>query len=69
MVFIIQTLFLQKLKPLYPTPKYLFGTFIWEWDLNLDPKEFEIHSSCFRSTCPQLTQFPPWNSFKILQEF
>ena len=26
MFFIIQPLFLQKTKPLYPTPKYLFGS-------------------------------------------
>ena len=37
--------FYKTTKPLYPTPKYLFGSaqiFIWEWDLNLDSKEFEI---------------------------
>ena len=31
MFFIIQSLFLQKSKPLYPTPKYLFGSGIWIW--------------------------------------
>ena len=28
---IIQPLVLQKTKPLYPTPKYLFGSEIWIW--------------------------------------
>ena len=31
MFFIIQPLFLQKTKPLYPHPKYLFGIGIWTW--------------------------------------
>ena len=31
MFSIIQPLFLQKTKPLYPTPKYLFGSGIWIW--------------------------------------
>ena len=34
---------LQKPKPLYPIPKYLSQIFIWEWDLNLGLKEFEIY--------------------------
>ena len=28
---IIQPIFLQRTKPLYPTPKYLFGIWIWIW--------------------------------------
>ena len=28
---IFQSLFLQKIKPLYPSPKYLFGSGIWTW--------------------------------------
>ena len=31
MISIIQPLFLQKTTPLYPTPKYLFGSGIWIW--------------------------------------
>ena len=31
MFSIIQPLFLQKTKPLYPYPKYLFGIGIWIW--------------------------------------
>ena len=31
MFFIIQPLFLQKTKPLYPNPKYLFGIVIRNW--------------------------------------
>ena len=31
MFSIIQPLFLQKTKPLYPHPKYLFGIGIWIW--------------------------------------
>ena len=31
MFSIIQPLFLQKTKPLYPTPKYFFGSGIWIW--------------------------------------
>ena len=31
MFSIIQPLFLQKTKPLYPNPKYLFGIGIWIW--------------------------------------
>ena len=31
MFSIIQPLFLQKTKPLYPQPKYLFGIRIWIW--------------------------------------
>ena len=43
---IIQPLFVQKTKPLYPLPKYLFR---WDWDLNLGPKELGIQLLCVRS--------------------
>ena len=39
MFSINQPLFLQKTKPLYPNPKYLF---ISDWDLHLGRKEFGI---------------------------
>ena len=39
MFSIIQPLFLQKTKPLYPHPKYLP---IWDWDLNSGRKELGI---------------------------
>ena len=45
MFSIIQILFLQKTKPLYPHPKYLFWIDIWDWDLNLSRKK------CVRCPC------------------
>ena len=39
MFFINQPLILQKTKPLYPNPKYVF---IWDCDLNLGRKEVAI---------------------------
>ena len=44
---IIQTLFLQKAKPLYPTPKYLLGSVIWI----CAAKNLRFKPSCVRSPC------------------
>ena len=49
MFSIIQPLFLQKTKPLYPTPKYLLGSGIWIWATkNL---RSSLRVSVFREKC------------------
>ena len=46
MFSIIQPLFLQKTKPLYPHPKYLFVLGIWIWAVKNE--EFSLHLSVVR---------------------
>ena len=48
MFSIIQPIFLQKTKPLYPHLKYLFGIGIWIWAAQ--NKRFSLHVSIVRGT-------------------
>jgi hypothetical protein len=48
MLSIIQPIFLQKPKPLYPHPKYLFGIGIWIWIWSAKNLGFSLHVSVVR---------------------
>jgi hypothetical protein len=53
MFFIIQPLFLQKTKHLYPHSKHLFGIGIWIWIWAAKNKGFSLRVSVIREWIPQ----------------